>query len=75
MPAFSLAISWYQAVALAEKYGAAESTEGRLKVELFDPTTGGSVKDLIFESRDFDLEETTTSMAPEVSSDAVPTTQ
>lgn len=40
---------------LARKYGVADSTEGRLRVELFDPAEGGSIKDLIFESRDFDL--------------------
>jgi hypothetical protein len=44
-----------QAVALARKYGAADSTGGRLRVELFDSTQGGMIKDLIFESRDFDL--------------------
>jgi hypothetical protein len=48
-------------VALAEKYGAAEAAGGRLRVELFDPGPGGLVKDNIFESRDFDLWETTTS--------------
>jgi hypothetical protein len=44
-----------QAVTLAQRYGAADSTEGRLRVELFDSTQGGSIKDLIIESRDFDL--------------------
>jgi hypothetical protein len=44
-----------QAVALARKYGAADSTGGRLRVELFDSTQGGMIRDLIFESRDFDL--------------------
>ena len=48
-----------QAVALAGKHGAADSTEGRLKVELYDATQGGMIKDLIFESRDFDLGPTT----------------
>jgi len=48
-----------QAVALAEKYGAADSTDGRLKVELFDATQGGSIGDLAFESRGFDLGPTT----------------
>lgn len=43
------------AVALAAKYGAADSTDSRLKVELFDSTQGGSIRDLVFESRDFDL--------------------
>jgi hypothetical protein len=44
-----------QAVTLAKRHGAADSTEGRLRVELFDSTQGGSLKDLIVESRDFDL--------------------
>ena len=44
-----------QAVALARKYGAADSTGGRLRVELFDPKGAGLIKDNIFESRYFDL--------------------
>jgi hypothetical protein len=60
---------FHQAVALAEKYGAADSTKGRLKVELYDATQGGMIKDLIFESRDFDLSGTDTS------TDTIPTTQ
>lgn len=47
-------------VAMAEKYGAAEAAGGRLRVELFDSKAGGSVKEAVFESRDFDLSETTT---------------
>ena len=64
-----------QAVTLAQKYGAADTTEGRLKVELFDSTQGGMIKDLIFASRDFNLQATTTSMVPEAISGTVPTTQ
>lgn len=64
-----------QAVTLAEKYGAADTTEGRLKVELFDSTQGGMIKDLIFESRDFNLEEKTTPMPPDTTSGTPPTTQ
>ncbi len=48
------------AVALAEKYGATDSTGGRMTVGLFDPKSGGSVKDNIFESRDSDLSATIT---------------
>jgi len=43
------------AVALAKKYGAADSTGGRLRVGLIDYRSGGSAVDNIFESRDFDL--------------------
>ena len=43
------------AVALAKKYGAADSTGGRLRVGLFDYRSGGSADENIFESRDFDL--------------------
>ncbi len=43
------------AVALAEKYQAANSTGGRMTVGLFAYKSGGFVKDNIFESRDFDL--------------------
>ncbi len=48
------------AVALAEKYGATDSTEGRMRVGLFDGTDGGTIKDLIYASRDFDLTEAST---------------
>ncbi len=48
------------AVALAEKYGAADSTGGQMTVGLFDGTVGGTIKDLIFASRDFDLAATST---------------
>ena len=44
-----------QAVALARKYGAADSTGGRLRVELSDPPNGELIRNHIFESRDFDL--------------------
>ncbi len=57
-----------RAVTLAEKYGAAESTGGRMRVGLFDATVGGTVKDLIFESRDFDL----TAGAPTTASTVAP---
>jgi len=40
---------------LAEAYGAADSTEGRLRVELSDAPNGELWKDHIIESRDFDL--------------------
>lgn len=43
------------AVSLAQSYEAARSTGGRMTVGLFDYRGGGSVKDNIFESRDFDL--------------------
>lgn len=43
------------AVALAEVYGAADSTEGRLRVELSDAPNGEFIKDHIIESRDFDV--------------------
>lgn len=43
------------ALALAKKYGAADSTGGRLRVGLIDYRSGGSADDNIFESRDFDL--------------------
>lgn len=42
------------ATTLATKYGATDSTGGRLRVELFK-LEPGPVKDHIFESRDFDL--------------------
>lgn len=47
-------------VTLAEEYGVADSTGGRMRVGLFDGTVGGTIKDLIFASRDFDVSETTT---------------
>ena len=43
------------AVALAEEYGAAAATGGRLRVELSDAPPGEFIKDYIIESRDFDL--------------------
>jgi len=51
-------------VALAEKYDAAEAAGGRMRVELSDAPPGELIKDYIFESRDFDLSETTTQTAP-----------
>jgi hypothetical protein len=51
------------AVALARAYGAADSTEGRLRVELSDAPNGELWKDHIVESRDFDLR-SSTSTAP-----------
>jgi len=44
-----------QAVALAKKYGAADSTGGRLRVELSDAPPGEFIKDYIIESRDFSI--------------------
>lgn len=43
------------AVVLAEEYGAADATEGRLRVELSDAPNGEFIKDHIIDSRDFDL--------------------
>ena len=43
------------ALALAEEYGAADATGGRLRVELSDAPPGEFIKDYIIESRDFDL--------------------
>jgi len=43
------------ALALAEEYGAADATEGRLRVELSDAPNGELIKDHIIESRDFYL--------------------
>jgi hypothetical protein len=63
------------ALDLAEKYGAADYTEGRLRVELSDAPPGELIKDHIIESRDFDLTETTTSMTPDTTADTVPTKQ
>lgn len=51
-----------QAVAVAAKYGTANATDGRLKVELYDASGAagaGLIRDHIFESRDFDLGSTT----------------
>jgi 3'-phosphoadenosine 5'-phosphosulfate sulfotransferase (PAPS reductase)/FAD synthetase len=45
-----------QAVELAKKYGAAESSEGRLRVELSDAPPGELIKDHIIESRDYNIE-------------------
>lgn len=47
------------ALALAEEYGAADATGGRLRVELSDAPNGELIKDHIIESRDFDLRSTT----------------
>jgi hypothetical protein len=43
------------AVALAKKYGIADSMGGRLKVVLFDAAPGQLIHDHIIESRDFSL--------------------
>jgi hypothetical protein len=44
-------------------------------VEISDAPPGELIKDHIIESRDFDLMETTTSMAPDTTADTVPTKQ
>ena len=43
------------AIALAKKYGIADSTGGRLRVMLFDAAPGEFIYDHIVESRDFSL--------------------
>jgi len=43
------------AIALAKKYGIADSTRGRLRIVLFDAAPGQPIYDHILESRDFSL--------------------
>lgn len=55
------------AVTLAKKYEATRSTEGRLRVELFELRGAGSVKDHIYKTRDFDLAATAGSTVAQTS--------
>jgi hypothetical protein len=58
----SNAVIFDHAVALAEKYGAANFTGGRLRVGLFELSGAGSVKDRMLESRDFGIGGTSASV-------------
>ncbi len=60
-------------VALAEKYDAAEAAGGRMRVELSDAPPGEFIKDYIFESRNFDLSKTTTSMVAQTTTSTTTT--
>jgi hypothetical protein len=48
-------IIYDQAIALAKKYGIADSTGGRLRVVLFDAAPGQFIGESIIESRDFSI--------------------